>query len=161
MIVLGVLGVFAIVAFRLLITSMNASVDAPRRVETAERFDRAMNQLRADAWTATAIEADGPSTTLQQPDGRKVIWRIEPDDLANPEPAAPNSPRMFNLSRHAEPADGKAGAASSDTRWTGLPPEFTAAGPALRVRTPTASGSADSADGLTMVSQLQMAGRTP
>jgi type II secretory pathway pseudopilin PulG len=160
MLVLAVLGVFAIVASKLLITSMNASIDAQRRVETAERFDLAMNQLRADVWSAKDIEADGLSTTLHQPDGRKVIWRIEPADPFDAAPVAPNSARMVNISRHTESADGKAEAASNDTRWNDLPPgmAFTAAGPTLRVRTPTASLSADS---LTMISQLQLQGRMP
>jgi type II secretory pathway pseudopilin PulG len=163
MLVLGILGVFAIVASKLLITSMNASIYAQHRAETAERFDLAMSQLRADVWPAKNIDADGLTTTLLQPDGSKVIWRIEPAAPFATEPTAPNSGRMVNLSRHAEPADGKAAAPSNDTRWNDLPPgmAFTAAGPTLRVRTPTASPSADSADSLTMISQLQLQGRMP
>jgi prepilin-type N-terminal cleavage/methylation domain-containing protein len=163
MIVLAVFAVFALVASKLLVTSMKASVDAQRRVETAERFDLAMNQLRADAWSSNQIEADGLSTTLRQADGRKVIWRIEPADAADAPAVAPNSPQMINLSRHAELGDGRADAASNDTRWNNLPSgmAFTASGPTLRVRAPTASPGADNADSITMISQLQLQGRTP
>jgi type II secretory pathway pseudopilin PulG len=174
-ILLAVLGVFAVVADKLMVTTLTAIAQAQHREETARRFDLAINQLRSDVWSARLIEADGQSATLHEPDGAKIVWHVEPqvpdDGSGAPDPFGPS----IRLTRRVE----RGNAVSSDktpatvpatatdaTEWEPLPAgiAFAADGPTLTTQVPSIDEhlERDARSQIAMISQSQfLAGRKP
>jgi len=171
---LSIVGIFAIVAGKLLFTTMNAMAQTQRREEIARRFDLAIDQLRTDVWSAQRIEADGQSTTLHESHGQTVVWRAEPepgDDAGAPNPFGAS----IRLTRSVQ--RGSAGLSDAKpvtmpqiqpdvTRWEPLPAgiSFAADGPTLTIHVPSTDDriASDPHSEITMVSQLQLvAGREP
>ena len=171
-ILLAVIGIFALVAGKLLFTTMNAMAHTQGREETARRFDMAMDQLRADVWSAQLIEADGKSATLHDSDGQIVVWRNEPeaedDGAAGPTALGASIRLTRSVQRdNAATSDTKPATKPADvTHWDPLPAgiSFAADGPTLTTHLPSTDdrSASDARGAITMVSQLQLlAGRKP
>jgi len=166
LILLVVLGIFALIAGKLMVTSIKAMTLTRHREETARRFDLAISRLRADVGSATLIESDAESATLRHPDGRTIVWRVEPeadDGSGAPNPFGPTIRLTRSIegkvarSSDAEPATAPASAADL-TQWEPLPAgiAFTADGPTLTVHLPSTDerSGRDIGNQITMISQL-------
>lgn len=170
---LALIGIFALVAGKLLFTTMNAMAQTQRREETARRFDVATNLMRADVWSAQLIEADGPSATLHEPDGQTIVWRAESEPADDGSGAPSPSGPFIRLTRSAQrrsagPSETTPATmpAADVTQWEPLPAgiTFAADGPTLTMHVPSTDDRLgnDARSAITMVSQLQLlAGRKP
>ena len=140
LIALPLLGLFAVVSTQLLRATWRASSEMRIAAESAARLDGALHRLRADAWGASELSAEGAAATIRTPDGATVVWRTDPVG--------------GTLTRVLTPDKDRPASAASQTVWKGLPPGIALAadGPALRVSmpNPTAGRTAD----VTMASQL-------
>jgi prepilin-type N-terminal cleavage/methylation domain-containing protein len=104
------LSVFSVIVAELFVVTVRTQREAYRREALLQRLDAALSYIRRDTWTATAIDADGPTVRLPSARGPVVTWKYTQDG---------------KLTRTAEP--GKA-----EQTWGDLPPvAFSARGPLL------------------------------
>jgi type II secretory pathway component PulJ len=144
LIALPLLAVFAVVSTQLLRTTWRTSADVRVTAEANARFDTAIHRLRADAWGASGMTAGGTTATLRQPDGRSVVWQMNPASRA--------------LVRTVSSGGDAATAPADALSWEQVPVlGFSVEGPALRVSIP--DPSAGRTDEMTLISQLMLAGR--
>ena len=137
MLAIALLGVFAVVATRLIGTTMRLYREAAQIDAEARRVDEAMEQLRRDVWSARqATVAGAQSATIDNGAGRGATWSVDPDGaLVRSEPAAAEAPRRW-------PEVG----GRMSFAWDGV---------ALTVR--GADRGADSTGGVRMTSQVKLA----
>jgi Tfp pilus assembly protein PilV len=76
LIMLIILSVFAVASTRLFQTTMKLATSTANSQDAALRLDHATALLRADAWTAPEIAAQGNRVTLGD-----IVWSIEKDTL--------------------------------------------------------------------------------
>jgi hypothetical protein len=148
MVVIALLAVFAVVATRLIHTTLGLYHEAGRIDAEARWTDAATRQLRADAWSAKDITATTQGTRSLTIDvggdagggAGAVAWRVDPDGAL------------------VRTAPGATGAIGDTQRWPeiGARLSFEWDGIALTVR--GADKGADRAGGIRMVSQVRLAG---
>jgi len=79
LVALGLLTVFALLATRLFVASMRTIDQSSQRIDTLIRFDGMMRALRADVWSATAIDRVTENTLIVKTgDAGTVRWTIGP-----------------------------------------------------------------------------------
>ena len=82
LVVLAILGVFAVVATHLMQTTMRLYREAGSAEAHARLLGSAARQLRADAWSARRVTVAGArSVILDRGDGRSAEWQV--DDAGN------------------------------------------------------------------------------
>jgi len=147
LVAISLLAVFAVVATRLIHTTLGLYDQAGRVDAEARWTDGAMRQLRADAWSAKDITTSTQGTrslTIDAGGGAgAVAWRVDPDGA---------------LVRTAPGAGGTGGPTADAQRWPeiGARLSFEWDGTALTVR--GADKGADRAGGIRMISQVKLAG---
>jgi len=141
MVVIGLLGVFALVSTRLIHTTLGLYREAGRIDDEARWVDAALRQLRSDVWSARQVTPNGPrSLTIDTGpagvSGAAVQWRVDADGA---------------LVRTGP------GAGAEAQRWpeVGARLAFDWDGVALTVR--GADRGADRAGGIRMASQVKLA----
>jgi type II secretory pathway pseudopilin PulG len=78
MIILGLLGVATVLAFQLFRQSSRATLEASNQQAKQMRFDQAMQQLRADVWTASNLKtASAHDLQIETADGHITEWRYD------------------------------------------------------------------------------------
>jgi hypothetical protein len=139
MVVLALLGVFAVVSTRLIKTTLDLYREAGRIDGEARVMDLALERVRQDAWSARQVDVASPKSIAIErgAGGGAVQWRVEADGTLVRE-------------------EGGAGAETA-RRWPGVGARlsFEWDGTALAVR--GADRGADRAGGVRMPSQLKLA----
>jgi hypothetical protein len=78
LIALGVLAAFALIAVKLLTTSLRLAHDAGAARDRALRFESAVGVLRADVWGAAGVELPAPGTArITLGDGSIAVWSAD------------------------------------------------------------------------------------
>ena len=109
LVALGLLAAFALIAVKLMTTSIKLSHDAAEADSRAVRFESALAVLRADAWNAVKFELPAPGTArLTRGDGSTAVWSADAEG---------------GLSRTLSAADGRGYPESR--AWGSLPPGLT------------------------------------
>ena len=94
MLALSLLSAFALVAMKLVSTSLRVSHEAGNASNMTLRFDGALDQLRRDVWGAAKIETpDGQTLRVETAsDGGPITWSVADDGtLARTAASAENS----------------------------------------------------------------------
>jgi hypothetical protein len=147
LVMISLLAVFAVVATRLIGTTLGLYREAGRIDAEARWTDAAIRQLRADAWSANRITAQGTKTLTIDAGGGAgaVAWRVDPDGA------------LVRTAPGAGGAAGAPGATGDAQRWPeiGARLSFEWDGAALTVR--GADRGADRAGGIRMISQVKLA----
>lgn len=141
LIVLGLLGVFGLIATEVSRSSLQASRLAQESQTRAIRFDGLIAQLRQDAWNARSISVTPAAATLEQGGGGQVTWHW---------------PDAQTLVRRFVPPAGP----PSQQTWANLEAKLTfqARGPALRIA--VQDGPMNRQDTLVLPSQILLAQRS-
>ena len=149
MVVLALLGAFALVSTRLIASALRVHADAGQVLGERRMLDAAVEQLRRDVWSATQvrIEAGGTPVRLDRGDGTAVVWIVDGNGTLLRAERGLGEPPVVPW------AAPKAGA----PRWPGVGRRllFQWDGAALTVR--GADAGADRAGGLRLVSQVRAA----
>lgn len=106
LVALGVLAAFALIAVKLMTTSIKLSHDAAEADSRAIRFESALAALRADAWNMVSFDLPSPRTArLTRADGSLAVWSADAEG---------------GLSRTLSAADGRG--YPERRAWAALPP---------------------------------------
>ena len=141
MLAVTLLGIFAVVATRLIGSTMTLYREAATIDAEARLTDSALRRLRRDVWASARVDRTGPqSITVTDGAGRAVAWWVETDGTlvrwpAGARGAGPEAPRRW-----------AAVGARLSFEWDGR---------SLLVR--GADRGADRAGGIRMTSQVQLA----
>lgn len=82
MVVLGLLGVVSVLGVRVFRSANRMQLDAAARQSAATSFDRAISQLRSDAWAASSFDCpDEHTLRVTSNPGRTVEWQFVGDAL--------------------------------------------------------------------------------
>jgi hypothetical protein len=145
LVVLGLLGVFAVVATRLIHTTLGLYREAGRVEDEAQWVDAAVRQLRRDVWSAGEVTLQGTQAVTVSTGGTGAVeWRVDPQGA-------------LVRSALVRSAPGGGDGAGATRRWPEVGGRLTFAwdGVALTVR--GADRGADRAGGIRMVSQMKLA----
>ena len=75
LVILGLMGVAALLCARLFTGSMRVIGDAPRAQKQVSQFEHMTRALECDVWNAMSISTeDGATIKLEQADGSQVQW---------------------------------------------------------------------------------------
>lgn len=109
LVALGLLAAFALIAVKLMTTSIKLSHDAAEADSRAIRFESALAVLRADAWNMVSFDLPSPRTArLTRADGSLAVWSADAEG---------------GLSRTLSAADGRG--YPERRAWAALPPGLT------------------------------------
>ena len=85
---IALLGVFMLLAFRLVRASVHTTEQTLRADDNAARFDRAIGTLRADVADSASIEMPQPALLrIHGPDSQTIEWRSDRHSLSRSTPS--------------------------------------------------------------------------
>ena len=146
MVVLALLGAFALVATRLIAASLRVHADAGQILGERRMLDAALDQLRRDVWSATKvrIEPGGAVVHVDRGDGTAVAWIVDGNGTLLRAERGRGEPPVVSW------APPKAGA----PRWPGVGRRLSFEWDGLALTVRGADAGADRAGGLRLVSQV-------
>jgi prepilin-type N-terminal cleavage/methylation domain-containing protein len=90
MVVISLLAVFALVATKVLVLSINVPHEVGKKRDAIVRFDSVVTRLRDDVWTASAIQSPDPRTLeIHSNTGPAITWKIEENGIRRMTPDSP------------------------------------------------------------------------
>ena len=140
MLAVTLLAVFAVVATRLITSTMTLYREAATIDTEARVMDSALRQLREDLWGASRVDVSSPGTiTIAGAAGGRVAWQAQADGA---------------LVRSAAAAGGTPGAPQ---RWAGIGARLSFEWDGVTLLVRGADRGSDRAGGVRMTSQVRLA----
>jgi hypothetical protein len=141
MIVLVLLGIFSLIAGRLLISAMRITRSAQDSQTLATRFDGMIRILRTDTWNAARLQMSKGQLLITRANEHPVTWSIAPDQTLIRSERTQGQPQ--------------------EQRWPGLGAGLTFETRDAAVVLRLQDGPIKRSEKMVLVSQMMLTGRTP